>query len=99
MRIEPFDPTDPAERMADKFRKDVAGLASVALNNADYRGLSSIEQVQCFMAGVATGLIGVCFAHVENAGHDAMMEAIVDYLPQAREQAEAIMEDAVLRHS
>lgn len=98
MRLEPFDATDPAERVADRFRKGVAELASAIFKDEDCRDLSSVEQVQSFMAGVATGLIGVCFAHVENAGRDAMMEAILDYLPQAREQAEGIMEDAALQN-
>lgn len=97
MRPELFDSSDPAERLADDFRRGVAEIAQRTFKKGDYRGLSSIEQVQCFMAGIATGLIGVCFAHIEDAGRDAMMEAITEYLPQAREQAEGIMEDAALQ--
>lgn len=94
MRLEPFDATDPADLMADKFRKEVARIAQRVFKDKRYRSLSSIKRVECFMAGIATGLIGVCFAHIESAGRDAMMEAITEYLPQAREQAEAIFEDA-----
>lgn len=57
------------------------------------------RQIEYFMAGVATGLIGVCFAHIQNAGRDEMMEAITECLPQARMQAEAIIEDATVHRT
>lgn len=98
MKLEPFDGSDPYERVADVFRREVCEIARKATQNKDYQRLSPVKQVECFMAGVTTGLIGVCFAYIENAGRDEMMAAIEEYLPQARMQAEAIIESAALEH-
>jgi hypothetical protein len=91
MKYEPFDPTDPAEIAADNFRVQVCELALSASNDPHYQILDPVKKVESFMGGVLVGLIGVCFASVEAEGRDAMLEAIKEYLPQARDQAEAIM--------
>lgn len=96
MTHEPFDPSDPADLLADTFRREVAAMAQRIFDKEAFRGLTPIQQVESFMAGVTTGLVGVCFAHVEEAGHNGMMDVIAKYLPIAREQAEGIMEDAAL---
>ena len=95
----PFDANDPYNRLADDLRKQVAEIASKAVRTKDYKSLSPTSQVECLMAGLTVGLIGVCFAHIENAGRDTMMDLIAEYLPQAREQAEGIFEDAARQHS
>jgi hypothetical protein len=93
----PFDANDPLNRVADHVRRRVAEIVADVVRMKDYRSLDPVEQVQAIMAGLAVGMIGICFAHIRDAGRDAMMEAIVDYLPQAREQAEGIMKDAKLQ--
>lgn len=97
MKLQPYNAAHPFERAADQIRKDIAELARRTMESKDYKALSSIEQVQCFMAGAMTAVIGVCFAHIDDAGRDAMMEAIEEYLPQARAQAEGIIESAGLQ--
>ena len=86
----PFDPGEPFDAMAESFRRQVAGMALEALRTAVYRELTPIQQIECFMAGVVTGLIGVCFASIEPAGRDEMMVAIREYLPQARHNVEGM---------
>lgn len=88
---EQFDPSDPAEQMADSIRKGIAEMFVQVSSRKGFRDLSSIDQVQAFMGGAMTAIVGVCFAHIDRAGRDAMVEALRDYLPAAREQAEAII--------
>jgi hypothetical protein len=97
MKLEPYDADHPFERVADRFRKDIAEVAVRASETDAYKALSPEQQIQSFMAGAMTAVIGVCFAQVENAGWDAIMEAIEDYLPQARIQAEGIIDSAPLQ--
>jgi hypothetical protein len=89
---EAFDPGDPFDAMADQFRVRIADMALDAFKIAIYRELAPSRQLECVMAGVMTGLIGVCFASIEPGGRDAMMEAIADYLPHARSNAEGIID-------
>lgn len=96
---DPFDAADPFDASADMFRRQIAEMATTALEFPGYRALGGIDQVRCLMAGIMTGLIGVCFAHIEPAGRDEMMKAIKRYLPQARENAEGIMRDGASRNS
>lgn len=94
---DPFDANCPFNRVADGLRKRVAEIVGAAMSSKDYKSLGSVEQIEAVMCGITVGLVGVCFAHIENAGRDAMIEAIIEYLPQAREQAEGIMESIALQ--
>lgn len=87
----PFDPGDDFDAMAESFRRQVADMSLAAFDAAVYRDMDGIKQVECFMAGVVTGLVGVCFAHIEADGRDAMMAVIRAYLPQARENVEGML--------
>jgi hypothetical protein len=89
----PFDPSDPFDIMADRFRREVAGLASTALRTTIYRDLSPTKQIECFLSGVMTGMVGVCFASIQDDGRDAMMDYVADCLPAARQLAEGILAD------
>lgn len=91
MRV--WDADDPFDAMAESFRLQVATMAIDAGKVTIYRELDPIQQLQCFMAGTVTALIGVCFASIEPAGRDGMMQAIADYLPQARENVEEILKE------
>lgn len=97
MKLEPYNADHPFERAADQIRKDIAELAHRMMEGKDYKSLSPVQQLECFMAGAMTAVIGVCFAHIDETGHDAIMEAIEEYLPQARAQAEGIIESAGLQ--
>lgn len=89
---EAFDPSNPAELLADEFRKEVAALAERLFDSPQYDGLDSKAHVAAFVAGVSTALIGVAFSQIRDEGRDDMMRFIRHYLPQAQEQAEAILD-------
>ncbi len=91
VKYKPFDPGDDADAMADHFRIQLCNLVLDADRLAVYRDLDQTKKIECVMGGVLVGLIGICFASVNPEGRDAMMEAITEYLPQARDQAEAVM--------
>jgi len=65
------------------------------LNVGVYRDLPPGRQLECLMAGLLTGTIGVLFAQIDRAhtveGRDEFMRAIADYLPLARQNAEEII--------
>lgn len=93
-QLSPFDPTDPLNRVADHYRKAIAELVSAAAAMEDNRGLSEIDQLEAFMTGAATGLIGVLFASTRRGAWDEVMTALISYLPQARAQVEGVFENA-----
>jgi hypothetical protein len=88
---QPFDPSDPTDAMSEMFRLQVTDIALAAYKITTYRELNTQEQLECFLAGAMTGVIGVALASISTAGADAMMKAIVDIIPQCREMAENIM--------
>lgn len=65
-------------------------LALAADKNAAYARLSPAEQPGALLCGLLTGTVGVVLASSTASGHDAVMEALVEYLPQAREMAESV---------
>ena len=87
----PFDAGDDFDAMAESFRRQVSDMALRAMDAAVYRDLDGHRQIECLMAGVVTGLIGVCFASIKPEGRDEMMRVIEAYLPQARENVEGIL--------
>lgn len=95
-KYEPFDPEDPFNAAADEIRVQVVELASKGMKSEPYSKLESYRQVECFMAGVMTGLVGVCFCHIRDEGRDEMMKAIESYLPHARANAEEMIKGAPL---
>lgn len=95
----PFDPSNPADAVADMFRRQTAELALAALEMPLYRQLSDQQQIASFMAGVMTGLLGVCLAQMKPEGRDHMMRAFKKYIPQARAQAEGIIADDDAAHA
>jgi hypothetical protein len=92
-----FDPSDAFDAMAESVRRQVCDVAIGMFNVAIFRDLPPDRRVECLMAGLATGMIGVLFAQVDpehrNAGRDALMEVLVDYLPQARQNAEDVLDN------
>lgn len=89
-----FDPGDAFDAMADSFRVQTVDLLLQARKAAIFSDLPPASQIECFVAGVMTGLVGSCFACITDDGHDEMMTVIADYLPLARQNAEETTEAA-----
>lgn len=87
---DPFRPDLPSDAMAESFRRQVCDMMLEAGKAAIFRDMPPHDQLGAFMAGTLTGLIGVMFVFVDRQGRDGVIEAIREYLPQARDQAESI---------
>jgi len=97
----PFNPSDPEDAMSEMFRRGVTDLALDAYKVTLYRELNTQQQLECFLAGALTGVVGVCLASIKSEGADAMMEYIASCLPVARQFAESIADEngrPVLNH-
>lgn len=90
----PFNPGDPFDAMAESFRLQVAEVFLAAGKVAIFRDLPSDRKIEAFMAGTLTGVIGCVFASFQPQVRDELMKVIIDYLPQARHQAEEILDKA-----
>jgi hypothetical protein len=90
MDRDPFDPGDPMDAMAESFRLQVTQIALDAYKAAIYREMDPQQQLECFIAGALTGLVGVALASVKAEGADAIMSYFAACLPAARENAESI---------
>ncbi len=86
-----YDATDPVEALADKLRSIVAAGAGAAHAEAVRQGMSPSQCGQMMFGGLITGAVGALLAICDETGHDALMDEIVRYLPQARANAEGIM--------
>lgn len=73
-----FRADDPYDAMSEMFRRQVTDLALAAYKVTLYREMNPQQQLECFMAGALTGVIGVCLASIKTDGADAMMEYISD---------------------
>jgi hypothetical protein len=92
IQTKPFDPAKAFDAMAENFRHQIGDMAIRARSVTIYRDMERHQQLESFMCGVITGLIGVCFAHIAPEGRDGMMQVISSYLPQARENVEDIID-------
>jgi hypothetical protein len=92
-QLAPFDPSDPFEAVADKFRRTVAAMGLVAISDPGFRSLQTDKAAEAFTAGILTGLMGVLFSTFvsTNEAHDEIEAFVVTYIKQARAQAEGIM--------
>lgn len=86
----PFDPGCPFDAMSELFRVQVTDLAIKAQKVTIYRDMDHQSQLECFIAGALTGLVGVCFASIHPEDKDAIMDYLVKCLPVARLFAEGI---------
>jgi hypothetical protein len=94
----PFDPSDPEDAMSEMFRLQVTDMALAAYKVAIYRDLDTQQQLECFVAGALTGVVGVCLASIRSEGADAMVEYLGQCLPIARKMAESIQDGGINRH-
>ena len=90
---EPFNPSDPTDAMSEMFRRQVTDMALDAYKVTLYRELNTTQQLECFLAGALTGVIGVALASIKAQGGDVMMEYIAECLPIARQMAESIADE------
>ena len=89
---EPFNPADPFDALADGIKSAVVDIGASAIFTPEFRGLAPERAVECFTAGVLTGLMGVLFSVCAQTteSHDALERFVTSYVPQARAQAEDI---------
>ena len=90
--LSPFDPGEPFDAMAESFRRQVVYMALKSFDAAVWRDMDGLKQIECFICGVVVGLICTCFSGIDPEGRDEMMKSIAEYLPQARLNAEAIVD-------
>lgn len=62
MERDPFNPSDPVDAMAQSFRLQVTDMALNAYKTAIYRDMDVTRQLEVFVAGALTGLVGVALA-------------------------------------
>lgn len=93
MKLETFDAGDPMDAVAEMFRRQITQLALDAEKVTIYRDLDPQQQLQSFIAGAMTGLVGVALASVQTAGADAMVDYLVECIPYARQQVEGIRDE------
>lgn len=87
----PFNDSDPFDTVAELFRTQVVEMVIKAADMPLYRGLSQEQQLQAFISGAMSGLIGVCFSSLRPEGYDEIMKVLAGHLPTARLQVEAQM--------
>jgi hypothetical protein len=90
---EPFPEGDDFNELADRLRRDVAGVVLILQSSAVYQALTPVEQIEVVMAGLTTATVGCCFAMVENKGQREVMRAIRSYLKQAADHSNEILSD------
>jgi hypothetical protein len=87
----PFDPSDPFDVACEEMRKAFADLVIAAhAGNGMFTRLDAREQVGAVLCGGLTGVVGVLMSMTTEASRADLMEAIADYLPTARENAESV---------
>jgi len=90
-----FDPGDPHDAMCESFRIQVVEMMQKAERAAIYRDMDQASQLSVFVAGVLTGLVGVCLVCIAEEGHDEVVKSLADALPFARQQAEDIIQNSL----
>lgn len=91
----PFDPNDDFDALADVFRRHVAHMYLMAQGQSPFAQLPPVRQLECFLCGVLTGVLGVSFACVMPEGRDDVMKMLADYLPQARLNVEDMLREGL----
>jgi hypothetical protein len=89
-----YDPGEPFDAMAETFKRQIADMALDAMKATIYRELSPQRQLECFVVGTLTGIVGVCFASIDPKGWPAILDYLTDSVKFAGEQAKGIIENA-----
>lgn len=90
MTRSPFNPTDPFDAMCENFRRQVVDMALKADTITLYRDLGK-RQVEAFVAGTLTGLIGVALATYRPEAHAEVLQGIRGYIDDACVQTLSII--------
>lgn len=92
----PFNPDDPFDAVADVFRRHMVNMfMATKATCPPFAELEDVRELECFLIGALTGMVGVAFAHVTPRGRDDVMQLLADYMPQARDKAEAILREGL----
>ncbi len=87
----PFDPSGPFDVACEEMRKAFVDLVIAAhAGNGMFKRLDVREQVGAVLCGGLTAVVGALMSMTTEASRDDLMEAIADYLPTARENAESV---------
>lgn len=90
----PLDPGAPFDAMAEMFRRRLMEIVQEAEKITIYREMSPQDQLLAMTGGILVGLIGVAFCSFSEDGRDPFMKGIVEYLPHARAQVEAMLDES-----
>jgi hypothetical protein len=88
-----FDPSEPFDAMAEMFRRRLVEMVQEAQKIAIYREMAPQDQLLAMTGGILVGLVGVAFCSFSKEGRDPFIDGIVKYLPEARAQAEAMLDE------
>lgn len=69
--------------MCENFRMQVVNMVIKADRIAIYRDLNAQRQLECFIAGTLTGLIGAAMGHVRPEGYEHIVKYIGECIPMA----------------
>ncbi|EHK56831.1 hypothetical protein, partial [Allomesorhizobium alhagi] len=78
MPARPFNPNDDFDAVAEKFRVHIADMLLAARAAPRFARLDSTRQLECFLCGVLTGVVGCAFAHVTPEGRDDIMALLTE---------------------
>src|SRR5690606_26002946 len=96
MTREPFNPSDPRDKLADDTRVRLAHAFAEIAKTGEYRRLQSdpAAQVAAVLGGALTAACGMAIAHVQgnDDAHAEILAWLIAYMPQAFDQARDIME-------
>jgi len=94
MARESFDASDPFDSMAESIRRATVDVILSHMKIALFRDLPPAQQLQAFVAGTMTAVLGCSFVYVTPDGRDAVEEMVTGFVRDARLNAEAIADDA-----
>lgn len=72
--LSPFDPSDPVEAIADRFRHEIAKASLRLIKSKEYVSASRSDQANGYIAGAMVGALGVITA-ITQGDTDAELRA------------------------
>lgn len=95
MAIEPFNPSDPFDAMAESIRRAVNNAIADHQRVAIFRDLDPHRQLEAIIAGSMTAILGIAIIYVEKESRDEIEQVIHDFVSAARANAEEMAERAL----
>jgi hypothetical protein len=87
----PFDPADPFDASAEAIRQGLVDVVVRVNDTAIFRDLSDEMKLECLMAGLMIGAVGILLCFVREDHHDEFLMRLGDWLPTVREHVDGIM--------